>query len=151
MDNAQSEIRYEIESTRAGMVEKISTLEERLQCAVEEAKRSVSPAYQTQKRPWLMTGLSLATGYLLGRIVFGRAPRRTQYVLPDDWPERGGNHQRNASFAQSLSGMLSGVVTAVGVSLAREFATNLLTKRHGNGHGDGANRSGAEFNSPRFP
>jgi len=149
MDNPQSEIRYEIESTRANMVEKISTLEERLQCAIEEAKRSVSPTYQTQKRPWLMTGVALATGYLLGRLVFGRAPRRTQLALPDDWQERLRSNQDKASFAQTLSGMLSGVVTAVGVSLAREFASNLLMKRSGGESGNG-NRSGTEFNEPRF-
>ena len=43
MDNAQSEIRAEIESTRAGMVEKISTLEQRLEGAITDAKRSVDP------------------------------------------------------------------------------------------------------------
>jgi hypothetical protein len=132
------------------MVEKISTLEERLQCAIEEAKRSVSPTYQTQKRPWLMTGLSLATGYFFGRIIFGGAPRRPRAGMRDSWSDRDGSDHRNASFAQTLSGMLSGVVTAVGVSLAREFASNLLTKRNGREHGDGANRSGAEFNEPRF-
>ena len=148
MDNAQSEIRHEIETTRAGMVEKISTLEERLQCVVQEVKRSFDPRYQTRKRPWMMTGVSLAAGYLLGRIVFGIVPRRPQVIVRDNWPDRG-DHQRHASFAQTLSGMLSGVVTAVGVSLAREFATKLLMKRHG-GEDEGENRSGQQFNQGRF-
>ena len=141
MDNSQSEIRYEIESTRASMAEKIATLEERLQCAIEEAKRSVSPTYQTRKRPWAMTGTALATGYLLGRIVFGgHRPRPARVVLPDDWPEQMRDHQRRAGLTQTLSGMVSGVVTAVGVSLARQFAANLLSKRYGEEHGNGANR-----------
>ena len=141
MDNSQSEIRYEIESTRASMAEKIATLEERLQSAVEEAKRSVSPTYQTRKRPWAMTGAALAAGYLLGRIVFGGPPRRSEMVLPDDWPEQMREHQRRAGLSQTLSGMVSGVVTAVGVSLARQFASNLLSKRYGEEHGNGANRA----------
>ncbi|HEX9787041.1 MAG TPA: hypothetical protein VGB09_03400 [Candidatus Binatia bacterium] len=150
MDNAQREIRHEIESTRAGMVEKITTLEERIECAIQEVKRSVDPKYQTQQRPWLMTGLSVAAGYLLGRIVFGGSPPKARVVLPDNWPERGGSHYRNGSLAQNLSGMISGIVTVVGVSLAREFATSMLSKRHGRDHGDGANGPGTEFNERRF-
>jgi hypothetical protein len=122
------------------MAEKIAALEERLQCAIEEAKRSVSPTYQTRRRPWAMSGAALAAGYLLGRIVFGGPRRRTQVVLPDDWPERMKEHQRQAGLIQTLSGMVSGVVTAVGVSLARQYATNLLSKRYGKEQGNGANR-----------
>ena len=140
MDHAQSEIRAEIESTRAGMVEKISTLEQRLEGAITDAKRSVDPKYQTQKRPWLMTGLSLAAGYVMGRIVFGRSSPRPQVIVPDDWPEQMRDHQLRAGLVQTLSGMVSGVVTAVGVSLARQFASNLLSKRYGEEHGNGANR-----------
>jgi hypothetical protein len=122
------------------MAEKIAALEERLQCAIEEAKRSVSPTYQTRRRPWAMSGAALAAGYLLGRIVFGGPRRGTQVVLPDDWPERMKEHQRQAGLIQTLSGMVSGVVTAVGVSLARQYATNLLSKRYGKEQGNGANR-----------
>lgn len=145
MDNAQSEIRHEIESTRAGMVEKIATLEERLQCAIEDVKRSFDLRYQTRKRPWAMTGLSLAAGYLVGRVVFGAAPRRSQIIVRDSAPER----RQAASFAQTLSGMLSGVVTAVGVSLAREFATNLLMKRRGRDEG-GEDRPGQQYDHGPF-
>jgi len=148
MDNAQSEIRAEIESTRAGMVEKISTLEQRLEGAITEVKRSVDPKYQTQKRPWLMTGLSLAAGYLVGRIFLGGSSRRTQVVLPDAWPERAGTNHQKAGLVHTLSGMVSGVITAVGVSLARELASNLLAKRHGREQDDGA--SGLGFNDRHF-
>jgi hypothetical protein len=131
------------------MAEKIATLEERLQRAVEEAKRSVSPTYQTRRRPWAMTGAALATGYLFGKIIFGRSPRRTQVVLPDDWPERMKEQQRQAGLVHTLSGMVSGVVTAVGVSLARQFATNLLSKRYGKEQGNGANRA-EDFDDRRY-
>jgi hypothetical protein len=122
------------------MVAKINALEERLQCAIDEAKRSVSPKYQTEKRPWLMTGLSLATGYVAGRIVFGAAPRRQSMLLQENRRQAVGANQQKATLVQTVSGMLSGVVTAVGVSLAREFATNLLMKRHRGGeYPDGPN------------
>jgi hypothetical protein len=132
------------------MAEKIAALEERLQCAIEEAKRSVSPTYQTRRRPWAMSGAALAAGYLLGRIVFGGPRRRTQVVLPDDWPERMKEHQRQAGLIQTLSGMVSGVVTAVGVSLARQYATNLLSKRYGKEQGNGANREVAFDDDRRY-
>jgi hypothetical protein len=127
------------------MVEKITTLEERLQCAIDEAKRSVSPKYQTQRRPWVMTGLSLATGYLVGRVVFGTTPRTPRIVLPDNWSERIGSNHHKAGVAQTLAGMLSGVVTAVGVSLAREFASKLLMKHPGREQGDGAGGATGEY------
>lgn len=148
MDNAQSEIRAEIESTRAGMVEKISTLEQRLEGAITDVKRSVDPKYQTQKHPWLMTGLSLAAGYVVGRIFLGGSSRRTQIVVPDNWPERAGTNHQKAGLIHTLSGMVSGVITAVGVSLARELASNLLAKRHGREQDDGANSLG--FNDRHF-
>jgi hypothetical protein len=132
------------------MAEKIATLEERLQCAIEEAKRSVSPTYQTRRRPWAMSGAALAAGYLLGRIIFGGPRRRTQVVLPDDWPERMKEHQRQAGLMQTLSGMVSGVVTAVGVSLARQYANNLLSKRYGKEQGNGGNREVAFDDDRRY-
>jgi hypothetical protein len=132
------------------MAEKIAALEERLQCAIEEAKRSVSPTYQTRRRPWAMSGAALAAGYLLGRIIFGGPRRRTQVVLPDDWPERMKEHQRQAGLMQTLSGMVSGVVTAVGVSLARQYANNLLSKRYGKEQGNGGNREVAFDDDRRY-
>ena len=150
MDNAQSEIRAEIESTRAGMVEKISTLEQRLEGAITDAKRSVDPKYQTQKRPWLMTGLSLAAGYVMGRIVFGRSSPKPQVIVPDNWPERAGINHQKAGLIHTVSGMVSGVVTAVGVALARELASNLLSKRHGREQDDGASSLGTGFNDRHF-
>lgn len=150
MDNAQSEIRAEIESTRAGMVEKISTLEQRLEGAITDVKRSVDPKFQTQKHPWLMTGLSLAAGYLVGRIFFGRSSGKTQVNLQDNWPERAPTDHQKAGLIHTVSGMVSGVITAVGVSLAREVASNLLAKRYGREQNDGAKDLGTGFNERRF-
>jgi hypothetical protein len=61
-------------------------------------------------------------------------------LLQENRRQAVGANQQKATLVQTVSGMLSGVVTAVGVSLAREFATNLLMKRHRGGeYPDGPN------------
>ncbi|MGH7852539.1 MAG: DUF3618 domain-containing protein [Candidatus Binatia bacterium] len=140
MDNAQSEIRNEIEATRAGMAEKIATLEDRVDCTIQGVKRSFDPRYQTEQHPWLAIGLSVAAGYWLSGLVLGRPTPKAELVLPNDWDERVAGKQRNSGMLQSLTGMLSGVVTATAVSMAREYASGLLFKRKHNGHGNGRDR-----------
>jgi hypothetical protein len=94
------------------MAEKISALQERIDCAVEEMKHLVDPKYQVEHRPWLMVGLSLVGGYLTSRWLFGR-PKRVA-------PSRD---------AQQSSSLVGGLVSAVAVGLARDWASNLLLKR----------------------
>ena len=137
MGNTQGEIRSEIEATRANMVEKIATLEDRVDSTIQGVKRSFDPKYQTQQRPWLMMGLSVAAGYLLSGLVLGRPAPKAKLVLPDDWQDRVPRNGRNSGMVQSLTGMLSGVVTATAVSLAREFASKVLFKQQQNGQGNG--------------
>jgi hypothetical protein len=137
MGNTQGEIRSEIEATRADMVEKIATLEDRVDSTIQGVKRSFDPKYQTQQRPWLMIGLSVAAGYLMSGLVLGRPAPKAKLVLPDDWQDRVPRNGRNSGMVQSLTGMLSGVVTATAVSLAREFASKMLFKQQQNGQGNG--------------
>jgi hypothetical protein len=132
MDNTRREIRNEIEATRANMVEKIAALEERVDGTIREVKRSFDVSYQTERRPWLMVGLSVAAGYLLSGIVLGRP--RPKVVLPKNWAANGGPQQR-AGITQSLVGMVSGVVTATAVALARDYASKILFKRQDRGNG----------------
>jgi hypothetical protein len=134
MDNTQREIRHEIEATRAGMAEKIATLEERVDGTIREVKRSFDLNYQTERRPWLMIGLSVAAGYFLSGLVLGRPTPRARLELPDDWSSRAAAYQQRAGITQSLVGMLSGVVTATAVALARDYASKFF-KRHD--HDDG--------------
>lgn len=149
MDNTQREIRNEIEATRAGMVEKIATLEDRVDCTIQGVKRSVDPKYQTEQHPWLALGLSIAAGYLLSGVILGRpAPKVT---LPDDWDERISGNKRNTGLLQSLVGMLSGVVTATAVSLAREYASGFLSKRKRHGHRNGHDTDAASSGQQRDP
>ena len=136
MDNAQREIRNEIEATRADMVSKIAILEDRVDYTIKGVKRSFDPKYQVDQHPWLALGLSVAAGYLLSGLILGRPAPRAQVVLPHDWNERVGRSQRNTGMLQSLTGMLSGVVTATAVSLAREYASGLVFKRNHNGRGN---------------
>ena len=62
MDHTQREIRNEIEATRAGMVQKIATLEHRVDGKIREVKRSFDVNYQTEQRPWLMGGIPAFAG-----------------------------------------------------------------------------------------
>lgn len=113
MDNPQSEIRRQIETTRSDMAEKISALQERIDCAVDAVKHLVDPKYQVEHRPWLMVGLSLVAGYLTSRLLFARP-----------------SAARAASRApRQGAGPIGGFATALLMGLARDFAGNLLTKR----------------------
>lgn len=135
MDHTQREIRNEIEATRAGMVEKIAALEDRVDHTIREVKRSFDVNYQTERRPWLMMGLAVAAGYLLSGIVLGRPAPRPRVELPKNWPPSANAAQR-AGITQSLVGMLSGVVTATAVGIARDYASKIFFKQpdRGNGH-----------------
>ena len=82
MDNAQREIRNEIEATRAGMVEKIATLEDRVDCTIHGVKRSFDPHYQVEQHPWMAMGLAVAAGYLLSGLILGRPTPKAELVLP---------------------------------------------------------------------
>ena len=131
MDYTQREIRDEIEATRAGMVEKIATLEHRVDGKIREVKRSFDVKYQTEQRPWLMVGLAAAAGYLLSGLVLGQPRPRPKVVLPKEWRPQTSSvqQQQRAGITTSLMGMLSGVVTATAVGLAREYATKLIFKQ----------------------
>jgi hypothetical protein len=132
MDNTQREIRNEIEATRVGMVEKIATLEERVDCTIQGVKRTFDPKYQAQQHPWLAVGLSLAAGYLMSGLILGRPRPKAELVLPDDWDRHASGRRQSAGVVQSLVGMLSGVVTATAVAIAREYASGVLFKRKQN-------------------
>jgi hypothetical protein len=112
MAGEQSEIRREIESTRADLVEKISTLETRVGGAIEEIKRLSDIKYQVEHRPWLMVGLSAVTGYVMSRIIFAR-------------PRREASHRHRKIAAGSLVG---GIVTSAAVALARDVAAHLFRR-----------------------
>jgi len=114
MDHEQSEIRREIESTRADLAEKISTLETRVGGAIEEIKRLSDIKYQVERRPWVMMGLSVVTGYVMSRLIFARPHRRMAM-------SRG--HRKIAA-----GSFIGGIVSSMAVTLARELAANLMKR-----------------------
>jgi hypothetical protein len=127
MEPSKNEIRREIEATRAAMAEKIETLEARVGGAIQEAKRSVDPKYQTQKRPWLMVGLAVATGYLFESVIFGKAtPRGRGRKFAID-PER--RAYLEGKQKAGGGGILRSIATAAGVALARDYATKIASGR----------------------
>jgi len=113
MDNEQSEIRREIEATRANLVDKISTLENRVGGAIEEVKRLSDVKYQVERRPWIMMALSATAGYLISGLILPRRRRDARV------------QSHRAVAAGSLVG---GIVSSVGVALAREAASRLMRK-----------------------
>ncbi len=148
MDNTQREIRNEIEATRVGMVEKIATLEERVDCTIQGVKRSFDPKYQVKQHPWLAVGLAAAAGYLMSGLILGRAAPKAELVLPDDWDRRGPGRQPTGMI-QSVVGMLSGVITATAASMAREYASGLFSKRKHDGRSNGHDPEATSGGGPR--
>jgi hypothetical protein len=110
MDYEQSEIRREIESTRADLAEKLSDLETRVGRIIAELKRLPNIKYQVQNRPWVMMGLSVMAGFLASRVIF---PGRRKTVVRDNAGNKSG-------------GFLAGVVSSVLIAVAREMATGMV-------------------------
>ena len=129
MDYAESEIRREIESTRADMVGKISSLETRIGGAIEEVKRLADIKYQVENRPWLMMGLTVVVGYMVTRLIFARPKRKTAIL---HWPDDGKTERISLARHSSFIGAIA---TSVVVALARDLATNLMRKWGTQGRG----------------
>jgi hypothetical protein len=140
MDYEQSEIRRDIESTRAGMVEKISRLETRIGGAIKEIKRLPDIKYQVEHRTWWMMGLSVVMGYMVSRLIVARPERRKAIV---HWPDVGKTERIAVGQRSSLIG---GIVSSIGVALARDLVTNLMRKCGTQGRGNSAT---SETKEPR--
>ena len=129
MEPTKNEIRREIEATRAAMAEKIETLEARVGGAIQEAKRSVDPKYQTQKRPWLMVSLSVVAGYFAEGIIFGKAPPKGRGRKFRNDPERRAYLEGQQKAAGG--GVIRSIATAAGVALARDFVNKIISGNRG--------------------
>ena len=127
MEPSKNEIRREIEATRAAMAEKIETREARVGDVIQGAKRSVDPKYQTERRPWLMVGLAVATGYFFEGLIFGKAPPRGRGRKFSIDPERRAYLEGKQKAAGG--GILRSIATAAGVALARDYATKIVSGR----------------------
>jgi hypothetical protein len=122
MDYAQNEIRRDIESTRADMVEKISSLETRIRSAIEEIKRLRDIKYQVEHRPWLTMVVSVVTGYMVSRLIASRPERRRAIV---HWPDVGKTEHISLGRRSSFIGV---IVSSIVAAFARDLATNLMKK-----------------------
>jgi hypothetical protein len=69
MDQSSNEIQREREQTRAALTEKIELLEECVRDTKKAVKQKFDYRYQTERQPWKMLGVSVALGYLFGRVV----------------------------------------------------------------------------------
>src|ERR1700681_3970542 len=87
MDNETEVIKHQMEETRTSLTDKLETLENQVVETVQETTTAVADTvenvkeavqetvnlrHQVERHPWPMLGLSVATGYLAGRL-FNRA------------------------------------------------------------------------------
>lgn len=76
MDQSTNEIQQDRERTRSAITQKIELLEETVRDRVEGAKTKVKQSFDVRhhvnQRPWQMVGLSVLTGYLIGRMMANR-------------------------------------------------------------------------------
>jgi ElaB/YqjD/DUF883 family membrane-anchored ribosome-binding protein len=76
MDQSTNEVQQDRERTRSAITQKIELLEETVRDRVEGAKTKVKQSFDVRhhvdQRPWQMVGLSIMTGYLIGRMMANR-------------------------------------------------------------------------------
>jgi len=77
MDQSTGDVQQNRERARASITEKIELLEESVRDRVADAKTAVKQTfdlrYHVNRRPWQMFGLSVVTGYFVGRLVSDRS------------------------------------------------------------------------------
>jgi ElaB/YqjD/DUF883 family membrane-anchored ribosome-binding protein len=136
------------EHTREALTQKIELLEERVRDSVEEAKTLVKQklrfSYHVDRRPWQMLGLSVLTGFVIGRSVGGDRVRRLYAEQPSMRPEskslRGRVEPEHNGMA-TIKGAAAGIVTSVAVQLVKEGLAAAASKVRSSGLG----RRGKQF------
>lgn len=114
----------EREQIRTALNHKLEELEGRLNSKITEVRTAVARTtdvkYQVKQRPWKMLGLSVGTGYIIGRIFSGgrrsRAPGSTIGSLDAMAPRRSG----------LVKGLALGLMAALLREAARQAAPTLI-------------------------
>jgi hypothetical protein len=76
MDQSAHEIQREREQARAALTDKIELLEERVRDTKRAIRQKFDYRYQAEKRPWKALAISVAAGYLFGRMLGSKPPSR---------------------------------------------------------------------------
>lgn len=63
-----TEIRQDIEHTRASLGEKLGALQEKVNAVQAQAKKTLDLPYQVEQHPWAALGTSVAVGFVVGSL-----------------------------------------------------------------------------------
>jgi len=142
MDQNAYDAQEDREHTREALTQKIELLEERVRDSVEEAKSLVKQklrfSYHVHRRPWQMLGLSVLTGFVIGRAVGGDRVRRLYTEQPYARPESRSLRSRGDSDhdgRSAIKGAAAGIVTSVAVQLVKEGLAAAASKVRNSGLG----------------
>lgn len=108
MDQSTRDVQQDRERARAAVSEKIDLLERTVWDTVEDVKNKVKQnfdiRYHVQQRPWQMIGLSIAVGYLLGRMTANGTEFGPSYGYGrrSDWGTQESDYQRPAAAPAAL-------------------------------------------------
>jgi ElaB/YqjD/DUF883 family membrane-anchored ribosome-binding protein len=127
MDQDAYDAQQDREQAREALTQKIELLEERVRGSVEEARAAVKQklrfSYHVDRRPWQMLGLSVLTGFVIGRAVGRDRGRRFYPEGPSAWPESKNPRRRaepDHNGTSAIKGAVAGIVTSVAVQLFKE-------------------------------
>lgn len=142
-----NEIRSDMQETRASLVNKLETLQERVACSVENTvesvqdvvqtvKRTLDITYQVEQRPWVMVGAAFLAGTAVGFLTNRGRPRAApEHVEAPPRPRKhvastGNGHaaerparartEAPSLFKEELD-KLKGMAVGVGMALARDW------------------------------
>ncbi|HEY7166043.1 MAG TPA: hypothetical protein VIB79_15850 [Candidatus Binatia bacterium] len=114
------------EQTRAALAQKLELLQARLENSVEQVKtavrRTTDVKYHVSRHPWLMIGLAILAGRILGGVVGGR-PRRHRQVSRQNYATR---QQRSV-----VKGAVIGAITSLTSEFARQAIPTLVRRMEG--------------------
>ncbi|HWP59428.1 MAG TPA: hypothetical protein VNL14_16160 [Candidatus Acidoferrales bacterium] len=142
MDQDARDARQGREHARAALTQKIEILEQRVRSTVEETRQKLTLAYHVERHPLPMLALSVAGGYLVGRML---APGRN-----------GGRSDANAApvppraAGPTIRGAAAGVVTSVALQLIREGIA-AAAARFGRSRKERAQERTWEERGPEYP
>jgi len=77
IEDAKETVEGTIENVKVTVEDTIQNVKDSVSETVDTVKQSFDLCYQTEQRPWMMLGCSLAAGFVVGRLVEGQRHPRT--------------------------------------------------------------------------
>jgi len=115
------------EQTRAALAQKLELLQTRLEDSIEQVKtavrRTTDVKYQVSKHPWLMIGLAILAGRILGGMLGGGRRVRKRGASRKNVPADDYTQQRSV-----VKGATIGAITSLTSELARHAIPALVRR-----------------------